>query len=331
VQVLIAGGAGYIGSTIASACLDAGITPVIIDNLVTGRREFTEGRFFYEGGIEDGELIDRVFQEHPEINAVVLCAALINVPESVENPVNYYANNVSNSLSLVSHLIRHGCTRLVFSSSAATYRTGDGSEVSEDADRDPLSPYAQTKVVCEEMFEDIANAGLMRVLSLRYFNPIGADPKMRTGLQFARPSHALGKMISAMEEGERFEITGTDYPTRDGTGVRDYIHVWDLATAHLLALEKFDEVVSPHQRHDAINLGSGRGTTVRELIDAFNAVVEKPLAVREVPRRPGDNAGAYASCAKAERLLKWRASLSLTDGIRDSLRWAALRNDVLGK
>jgi UDP-glucose 4-epimerase len=331
VKVLIAGGAGYIGSTIASACLDAGVTPVIVDNLATGRREFTRDRIFYEGGIENGDLIDRVFQEHPEINAVVLCAALINVPESVSDPVGYYRDNVSNSLSLVSHLIRHGCTRLVFSSSAAVYRTGDTPEVDEDAVMDPLSPYARTKVVCEWMFEDVANASPLGVLSLRYFNPIGADPKLRTGLQLPRPSHALGKMITAMEEGVPFEITGTDYPTRDGTGVRDYIHVWDLAAAHLLALEKFDEILSSNRRHEVINLGTGRGTTVRELVDAFNAVVDTPLAVVEAPRRPGDSAGAYASRAKAERLLGWTASRSVTDGIRDSLRWAALRSDPLGR
>jgi UDP-glucose 4-epimerase len=330
-QVLIAGGAGYIGSTIASACLDAGISPIIIDNLLTGRREFTRDRIFYEGGIEDGELIDRVFQEHPEINAVVHCAALISVPESVANPIRYYANNVSNSLALVTHLIRNRCPRLVFSSSAAVYGTGSAPEFDEDADMVPLSPYARTKVVCERMFEDIANAGLMRVLSLRYFNPIGGDPKMRTGLQFASPSHALGAMISASERGVPFEITGTDYPTRDGTGMRDYVHVWDLAAAHVLALEKFDEIVSLRQRHDVINLGTGRGTTVRELIDAFNAVVETPLVAIEAPRRPGDSAGAYASCVKAERLLKWQASRSVTDGIIDSLRWAALRSDLLGQ
>lgn len=330
-KVLIAGGAGYIGSTIASACLDAGVTPVIVDNLATGRREFTKGRNFYEGGIENGDLIDRVFHEHPEINAVILCAALINVPESVADPVAYYEDNVSNSLSLVSHLIRQGCTRLIFSSSAAVYRTGDAPEVDEDAVMDPPSPYARTKVVCEWMFEDVANASPLRVVSLRYFNPIGADPELRTGLQFARPSHALGKMITAMEEGVPFEITGTDYPTRDGTGVRDYIHVWDLAAAHLLALERFDEVLSSDRQYEVINLGTGRGTTVRELVDAFNAVVESPLAVTEAPRRPGDSAGAYASCAKAGRLLDWAANRSVTEGIRDSLRWAALRSDMLGE
>ncbi len=330
-KVLIAGGAGFIGSTIASACVDVGVTPVIVDNLMTGRREFAKDRIFYEGGIEHGDLIDQVFQEHPDIYAVVLCAARINVPESTKDPLGYYADNVSASLSFVSHLIHHGCTRLIFSSSAAVYGTGETPEVNEDAAMDPLSPYARTKVVCEWMFEDIANATPLRILSLRYFNPIGADPRLRTGLQLLHPSHALGKLITAMQEGAPFEITGTDYPTRDGTGVRDYVHVWDVAAAHLIALEKFDEIFSSIRRYEVINLGAGQGTTVRELVDAFNALVDTPLAVVEAPRRPGDSAGAYASCAKAERLLGWTAKLSVTDGIRDSLRWAEVRRDVLSE
>lgn len=330
-KVLIAGGAGYIGSTVSSACLDSGITPIIVDNLVTGRREFTRGRTFYEGGIEDGALIDRVFNDNSDIYATVLCAALINVPESMNEPTEYYRANVSNGLSFVSHLIRNDCSRLIFSSSASVYRAGSASEVNEKSELEPLSPYARSKVACEWMYEDIANASSLRVLSLRYFNPIGADPQLRTGLQLVRPSHALGKMITAMEEGIPFEITGTDYSTKDGTGVRDYVHIWDLAAAHVLALKNFDEVFSSNKHHEVINLGTGRGTTVRELVEAFNAVVDTPLSVTESPRRPGDNAGAYASCMKAERYLGWTAHRSLSDGIRDSLRWAAVRSDRLGE
>jgi UDP-glucose 4-epimerase len=330
VKVLIAGGAGYIGSTIASACLDAGITPVIIDNLETGRREFTADRIFYEGDIEDRGVIDEVFREHPDIYAVVLCAALINVPDSVMDPIAYYMDNVSKSLSLASHLIRNGCDRLIFSSSASIYGSGEMSEVDEDSVIQPLSPYARTKAICESMFEDIANAESLRVLSLRYFNPIGADPKMRTGLQLPHPGHALGKMIEAMEADTPFEITGTDYPTRDGTGIRDYVHVWDLADAHLLSLRRFDNILSSEKKYEAINLGTGCGTTVRELLDAFNQVMQTPVEAVEAIRRPGDTAGAYASNDKAKRLLGWKPNFSLVDGIRDSLRWSEVRRDVLG-
>src|SRR5450631_2885178 len=230
-KVLITGGAGYIGSTVASACSDAGISPVILDRLVTGRREFAAGHAFYQGDIADGALIDRIFAEHPDIGAVIHGAALIVVPDSVSDPVGYYRANVTSSLEFVAHLLRNGCERLIFSSSASIYRASEDLSVDEDSAIDPQSPYARTKAVCEAMLADIAAAGLIRVLSLRYFNPIGADPKMRTGLQLKWPTHALGKMIQAYQAGDPFPVTGTDWPTRDGSGLRDYVHVWDLALA----------------------------------------------------------------------------------------------------
>ncbi|SDH86688.1 UDP-glucose 4-epimerase GalE [Nonomuraea jiangxiensis] len=324
-RVLITGGAGYIGSTVASACLDAGIEPVILDSLVTGRREFAEGRTFYEGDISDGPLIDKIFGENPDIEVVVHCAALIVVPDSVADPVGYYRANVSKSLEFVDHLIRNGCERMIFSSSASIYRAGDDHTVDEDSPLAPQSPYARTKAVCEAMFADIAAGRPIRILSLRYFNPIGADPKMRTGLQLRRPSHALGKMIEAYEDRVPFQITGTGYPTRDGSGIRDYIHVWDLATAHVAALRRFDALDT-----DVINLGTGTGTTVRELVEAFNRVVDRPIEVVEAPARPGDVAGAYTRSDRARRLLNWKAGHSVEQGIRHSLEWAALRDSRLG-
>ncbi len=325
-KVLIAGGAGYIGSTIASACLDAGISPVILDCLVTGRPEFTAGRRFYAGDIADGPLIDRIFAEHPDIDAVVHCAALIVVPDSVADPVRYYRANVAKSLDFAAHLLRNGCERLIFSSSAAIYRTSEDLSVDEDSAIDPQSPYARTKAVCEAMFADIAVSQPIRVLSLRYFNPIGADPKMRTGLQLRHPTHALGKMIQAQAESVPFLITGTDWPTRDGSGLRDYIHVWDLAAAHVAALIQFDALPGPVT---VINLGSGAGTTVRELLAAFNRVADHPVEARAAGRRPGDVAGAYTRIDRARRLLGWRPRYDIAEGIRHSLRWAALRDEVL--
>ncbi len=325
-KVLIAGGAGYIGSTIASACSDAGISPVILDSLVTGRREFAAGRAFYQGDMADGPLIDRIFAEHRDIDAVIHCAALIVVPDSVADPVGYYRANVAKSLEFAAHLLRNGCARLIFSSSAAIYRpTGDLS-VDEDSAIDPLSPYARTKAVCEAMFADIAASQPIRVLSLRYFNPIGADPKMRTGLALRQPTHALGKMIQAHEEGVPFQITGTDWPTRDGSGIRDYIHVWDLAAAHVAALTRFDALPGPVT---VINLGSGTGTTVRELLAAFNLVADHPVEGRDGARRPGDVAGAYTRAGRAGQLLGWQPRYDITEGIRHSLQWAALRNEIL--
>jgi UDP-glucose 4-epimerase len=328
-KVMIAGGAGYIGSTIAYACSDAGISPVILDSLVTGRRELAAGHAFYQGDIADGELIDRIFAEHPDIAAVIHCAALIVVPDSVAHPVGYYRANVTGSLEFTAHLLRNGCPRLIFSSSAAIYRAGADLSVDEDSAIGPQSPYARTKAVCEAMLADIAAAEPIRVLSLRYFNPIGADPEMRTGLQLRRPTHALGKLIQAYDEGVPFQITGTDWPTRDGSGIRDYVHVWDLAAAHVAALERFDTLLSGDVRHLPVNLGTGTGTTVRELADAFNRVADRPVEVHEAPRRPGDVPGAYPLITRAAELLGWQPHFSVEEGIAHSLEWVRRRDEML--
>ena len=325
-KILIAGGAGYVGSTIASACLDAGIEAVIVDSLVTGRREFLAGREFYQGDIADGPLVDRIFTDHPDIHAVIHCAALIVVADSVADPAGYYRANVVKSLDFATHLLRNGCRRLIFSSSAAIYRAAEDLTVDEGSPVEPQSPYGRTKAMCEAIFADIASAQPIHVLSLRYFNPIGADPKMRTGLQLRRPAHALGNMIRAWEGGVPFLITGTDYPTRDGSGLRDYIHVWDLAAAHLAALGVFDALPGPAL---AINLGTGRGTTVRELLAAFNQAVERPVQARAAARRPGDVAGACTRIDRARRLLDWTPQYGIHDGIRHSLQWAAIRDEIL--
>lgn len=327
-KVLITGGAGYIGSTVATACAEAGLTPVILDSLVAGRPEFARQLPFYQGDIADGALLDRIFADHPDLAATVHCAALIVVPESVANPIGYYQANVAKSLDLTRHLLRNGCPRLVFSSTGAFYQPGPDGSVDEDSPLAPGSPYARTKAVCEGMFADIAAGTELRVLSLRYFNPIGADPQLRTGLQVRYPSHALGKLIEAHDTGQPFPLTGTDYPTRDGSGIRDYVHVWDLASAHVAALTGFDEVLGPAASLP-VNLGSGTGTTARELHAAFNQVVDRPVPLVESPRRPGDVVGAYTRSDRAKRLLDWEPRYSLAEGIADSLRWAAVRDRVL--
>ena len=322
-KVLITGGAGFIGSTIASAVLDHGGVPVILDNLVTGRESFTEGREFYRGDAADGALIDRVFAEHPDIEAVVHCAALIVVPESVSEPLRYYRENVGKTVDLLGHLERNGCRRVLFSSSASMYRPGPDFTVDEDSGVDPGSPYAATKTMVDRILADTANGGGgLRAVSLRYFNPIGADPKMRTGLQLLNPSHALGKMVEAWEKGDVFRITGTDWPTADGTGIRDYIHVWDLALAHVAALTRFDSLVGGSRPpHTVINLGTGRGVTVRQLAEAFETVTGTPLRTQDAPARPGDVVGAYTRCDRSADLLDWRAKYELEDGIRHALEW----------
>jgi len=327
-KVLISGGAGFIGSTVASACLDALMTPVIIDNLSTGRRQFVRGRIFYEGDIADGPFVDKIFSEHPDIGATVHCAALTAVPDSVADPLRYYLENVAKSISFVAGVVRNGCPRLVFSSSAAIYRPADDFTVDERSPIAPASPYARGKAMVEAVLEDASRAYPLSVLSLRYFNPIGADPAMRTGPQADRPSHVLGKLIDAAERGTPFVLTGTDWPTRDGTGIRDYVHVWDIARAHVLALRRFDSALPPGgARSGVINLGTGTGVTVRELVASFEAVLGRPVDVREAPRRPGDSAGTYTRSQRATELLGWRATRPVSEGIRDSLRWARRRAD----
>ena len=329
-KILIAGGAGFIGSTIASACADEGIQPVILDNLVTGRREFTRGHEFYEGDIADGLLVDKIFAEHPDIYATIDCAALIVVAESTANPLRYYRENVAKGIVFLEHLARNDCSRLLFSSSASIYRAdGEGAAVDEQSSVAPLSPYARTKAAFEMVLRDVAEAALLRVISLRYFNPIGADPALRTGLARDSPTHALGRMIDVHHDGDPFPITGTRWPTRDGTGLRDYVHVWDLARAHVRAVRRFDEVTGA-ERYRAINLGTGDGITVRELIGAFESVTGDRLRTVETVARPGDTAGAYTCTSLARRLLDWAPELTLEDGIRDSLRWYARRAAVIG-
>ncbi|MFI5837226.1 UDP-glucose 4-epimerase GalE [Micromonospora sp. NPDC051300] len=330
VKVLVAGGAGFIGSTVSSALVDAGHTPVVLDSLVTGRREFCRGRPFRLADIADADAVDDLLRRHPDIEAVVHCAALIAVPDSVVRPVDYYRANVSATLEFVDRLLAHGIHRMIFSSSAAIYRPDVGLGVDETSALEATSPYAQTKLVVERMLADISASSPLRVLSLRYFNPIGADPAMRTGSQIATPSHALGRLIQAHQAGVPFGVNGLDWPTRDGSALRDYVHVWDLAGAHLRALERFDDLFATGGApHVCVNLGSGTGTTVLELVAAFNAVVNRPVLVREAPRRPGDTPGAYARGRRASALLGWRPQRDLATGITDSLAWHHRRGQIL--
>lgn len=322
-KVLITGGAGFIGSTIASCCEDNGMTPVILDDYSTGLRVFAERFAHYEGDIADVALLHRIMDEHPDIEAVVHCAAKIIVPESVAKPLYYYENNVGKATTCVRALAERGVKRVLLSSTAAMYAPDERLLVDEQSACDPSSPYAASKWMLERVLADAAAAGLIQATSLRYFNPIGADPKLRTGLQNPAPSHALGKMISAYQAGEPFTVTGVEWPTRDGSGLRDYVHVWDLARAHVAALQ------ADLADYEVINLGTGQGTTVFELADAVGEATGTPLEIRTAPPRDGDVAGCATRTDKAARLLGWRAERSVADGVRDSLAWAKRLPEVL--
>ena len=334
-KVLITGGAGYIGSTVCSALVDHGHTPVILDSLVTGQEVFTRGHIFYKGDIAEWEVVARVFAEHPDIVATIHCAALIVVPESVEKPYNYYRENVVKSMDFFFQLGQLGYPRVVFSSSASIYDVVPGFMVTEESPLKPSSPYARTKYMMEMVLKDFCQAYGLQGIALRYFNPIGADPQMRSGMHIKEPSHILGRLVAvALGEAPEFHITGTGWPTRDGTGIRDYIHVWDLALAHIKAVEKFESVMEGNQDRETnyavINLGTGNGVTVREMVEAFERVYGQELPKQDKPPRPGDVAGSYANADKALRLLGWQAERSIDEGIADALRWGEIRDEVLG-
>jgi UDP-glucose 4-epimerase len=333
-KFLISGGAGYIGSTICSALEDAGHTPIVLDSLVTGRREFTKNRIFYQGDIADASLIGKIFRDHPDIHATVHCAALIVVPESVTAPYEYYQDNVSKSIEFFNILQKIGSKRVVFSSSAALYDVSPTFMVTEESAINPNSPYSRTKFMIEMVLKDFCAAYGMKGIALRYFNPIGADPKMRSGIHVPFPTHVVGKLVdTAQGKQEVFEITGDGWPTRDGTGIRDYIHVWDLAKAHVNAVVEFDQVFeragNPEDNYLVINLGTGKGVTVKELVTAFEKVYGKTINKRIAPPRPGDVAGAYASAEKALQLIQWKAELPIEQGISDALKWGEIRETIL--
>jgi len=232
---------------------------------------------------------------------------------------------VAKSLELFDALLDLDKPRIVFSSSGSLYAPSETFEVWEDSPLAPTSPYARTKQVMEMVLVDMAAATDLRAIMLRYFNPIGSDPDFRTGIYDPVPSHVLGRLVAAIRgDIESFMITGTGLPTRDGTGIRDYIHVWDLARAHVATVERFDSVLTIEQAPSTvINLGTGTGVTVRQLLAAFERVYGQAVPTVEGPPRPGDAIGAYANVDKARRLLRWHTELSLDEAIASALEWGA--------
>jgi UDP-glucose 4-epimerase len=331
-KVLVTGGAGYIGSTTAKALEEAGHVPVILDSLLSGPRVFVKDRIFYEGDIADRDLVARVVEEHPDIGCTIHMAARIVVPESMEQPYEYYRDNVAKSLELFDQLVAVGKPRVLFSSSASLYAMVENFEVTEESPLDPASPYARTKRVMEMVLTDMAAATDLRAIILRYFNPIGSDPDLESGIYVREPSHVLGQLVMAAQGlKEAFTITGVEHPTRDGTGIRDYIHVWDLARAHVAAVEQFDEVLRTADAPSTIiNVGTGDGVTVRELVTAFEMAFGERVPVREAPPRPGDAVGAFANVDKARDVLGWTAASTIQDAIGSALAWGRKRKSILG-
>lgn len=331
-KILITGGAGYIGSVTAKALETAGHTPIILDSLASGPRVFVRDRIFYQGDIADRSLLAQIVEDHPDLDATIHMAARVVVPESVAEPYGYYLNNVSKSLVLFDELTRLGKPRVLFSSSASLYAPTETFEVTEESPIAPQSPYARTKAMMESILVDLAAATDLRGIILRYFNPIGSDPDCESGIYNREPTHVVPILArAALGQLPEFLITGTDYPTVDGTGIRDYIHIWDLARAHVVAVENFDRVLSDlRATSTVINIGTGSGVTVGQLVRTFEGVFGAKVPTRDAPRRPGDAVGAYANVSKAQQVLGWRAEHDLADGIASVLAWMKRRPEVLG-
>jgi UDP-glucose 4-epimerase len=291
--VLVTGGAGYIGSHAVLALLDAGWPVVVIDNLTTGFEwAVPKEAAFARGDIADQELVARLIRDHA-IEAVIHFAGSIVVPESVENPLKYYENNTVKSRSLIESAVEGGVRHFIFSSTAATYGIPDRVPVREDQRTEPINPYGWSKLMTERMLADVASAHPLNYCALRYFNVAGADPEGRSGQSTAGATHLIKVAVeAAIGKRSHVSVYGTDYGTPDGTGIRDYIHVSDLAAAHVDALEKLIE--EPETSH-VMNCGYSRGFSVLEVLDSVDRVTDRKIERRQDPRDPALAAPARRS------------------------------------
>ena len=306
--VLVTGGAGYIGSHAVLALQDAGWRVAVIDNLSTGFRfAIPDGVAFFEGDIADGDLLARAFAEHgmgDGVGAIMHFAGSIVVPESVEHPLDYYHNNTVKSRALVEATVKAGVPHFIFSSTAATYGIPETSPVSEDLPKQPINPYGWSKLMTEQMLSDACQVHDLNHCALRYFNVAGADPLARSGQSTAGATHLIKVAVeAALGKRDHVSVFGTDYGTPDGTGVRDYIHVSDLADAHVLAL---GALIEQPDRSMTMNCGYGRGFSVLEVLDAVDRVIGRTLDRRIEPRRAGDPDSLVSDPARIRATLPWR-------------------------
>ena len=304
VPVLVTGGAGYIGSHAVLALLDAGWQVAVLDELSTGfRRAVPDGVAFHHGDVGDEALLARIFAEHG-IRAVMHFAGSIIVPESVAEPLKYYLHNTVKSRALIAACVDAGVPHLIFSSTAAVYGAPETSPVAEDAPLRPINPYGASKAMTETMLADTARAHPLNYAALRYFNVAGADPAGRAGQSTAGATHLIKVAVeAALGKRGHVDVFGTNYATPDGTGVRDYIHVADLAAAHLLALEA---LIAAPERSLTLNCGYGRGFSVLEVLDAVDRATNLKLVRRLASRRPGDSDSLVADNRAILETLPWR-------------------------
>ncbi|WP_086617512.1 UDP-glucose 4-epimerase GalE [Erythrobacter tepidarius] len=322
--VLVTGGAGYIGSHAVLALRDAGWPVAVIDNLVTGFRfAVPAGVPFYHGDIEDAALLARIFAEQgmgEGRGAIMHFAGSVVVPESVADPLKYYHNNTAKSRVLIEAAVKAGVPHFIFSSTAATYGIPDVAAVSEDTPQRPINPYGFSKLMTEQMLRHVAAAHPLNVGVLRYFNVAGADPLARSGQSTTGATHLIKVAIeAALGLRESVSVFGTDYATPDGTGVRDYIHVSDLAAAHVLTLEA---LMAAPSRSLTLNCGYGRGFSVREVLDAVDRVTNRRLVRRIEGRRAGDPDSLIADSRRLRETLGWEPRYADLDTIiAHALAW----------
>ena len=317
--VLVTGGAGYIGSHMTYALIDRGEDVVVLDNLSTGKRGLvSEKAKFVEGEVGDASLVRRTLRDF-KVNAVIHFAGSIVVPESVAQPLRYYANNTMASRTLAEVCVETSVRNFIFSSTAAVYGSPSGTIVREDDETAPINPYGRSKLMTEWMLADAAHAHDFRYMALRYFNVAGADSMLRTGQSTPRATHLIKRACQvALHRAPHLEIFVTDYPTADGTGVRDYIHVEDLVAAHLVALDALRRGAAPA----IYNCGSGRGYSVRQVIGALERLTGATLPVREGARRAGDVAMLIADSTRLQQELDWRPAHQDLDAIvRSAFEW----------
>lgn len=321
-SVLVTGGAGYIGSHAVLALKDAGWPVCVIDNLSTGHRfAVPEDVPFYQGDVGDAALLKRIFAEQG-IRVVMHFAGSIIVPESVSDPMKYYTNNSVKSCALIAAAIAAGIPHFVFSSTAATYGVPQTSPVAENSALAPINPYGASKLMTEQMLADAARAHPFNYCVLRYFNVAGADPLVRTGQSTAGATHLIKVAVEAvLGKRSHVEVFGNDFPTHDGTGVRDYIHVSDLADAHVLALEA---LIAEPDVSRTMNCGYGKGFSVLEVLDSVDAVCSTQIDRRQSPRRAGDPAELVSDNRLILQTLPWQPRFANLEAIiGHALAWEA--------
>ncbi|MXO96538.1 UDP-glucose 4-epimerase GalE [Erythrobacter aquimaris] len=320
VPVLVTGGAGYIGSHAVLALRDAGWPVAVIDNLSTGFAfAVPDDVPLYEGDIADAVLLEQIFLEQGT-KAIMHFAGSVVVPDSVENPLGYYENNTVKSRALIEAAVRGGVDHFIFSSTAATYGTPETSPVTEDTPKQPINPYGWSKLMTEQMLTDASAAHGFNHCALRYFNVAGADPQGRTGQSTAGATHLI-KVACEAATGKRdgVSVFGTDFDTPDGTGVRDYIHVSDLAAAHVLALEA---LIERPDRSLTMNCGYGRGFSVLEVLDAVDRVTNVTIERRMEPRRAGDPGELVSDPSRIRATLPWKPRhADLDEIITHAVQW----------